>query len=188
MRQPARWLIVTTAGAITAVLLTAVVALGADAIPTKDSGSDITSVKAKGVTGSNATDATAWVQPQSASIDITVSGEDALLVARFSGESKCDRPGTGFASSPCYLRIVVDDGITETPMNPSSEIAFDSSVGCVASAGDTCDAFTGWASHAVQTFLRVDPGNYTVRVQYRVDNTDVDFTLRDYTLTVERIV
>ena len=101
------------------------------------------------------------------------SRQRALVIARFSGESYCDG---GTTATWCTVRIMI--GGAEGHPASGSDYAFDTDSG-----GDDW-----WEAHAVERVSRVlNPGTYTVRVQWAVTDALTTFRLDDWTLVVERI-
>lgn len=158
--------------AATAVITSLATMVAAVTIVTTGTGTNITRVKAVSVDGSNETSSTTFVDVPSATLKINVSTGSALLLARFTGTSVCTTDGS---AQGCKVRIILDDGVTETEMAPG-EVLFDDSVN------------PRHRASGIQTIATVGPGTYDVKVQWRVENALMSFSLFDYVLTLERIV
>jgi len=99
------------------------------------------------------------------------AGKKQLVQLRFSAESYCFG-FSGDAYSWCSMRALVDGN--EMLPNSGIDFAFDAN-------GQTDDA---WEGNSMERTLIVGPGTHTVRLQYAVTNTNVAFTVDDWTLTI----
>ena len=102
------------------------------------------------------------------------SGQQALLLLRFSGESSCDGGSWG---DYCSLRILVDG--TEALPAEGLNFAFDTDEGVAAN-------YEIWEANSIDRSIVVGSGNHTITVQYAVTTGTTDFRLDDWSLTVER--
>ena len=102
------------------------------------------------------------------------SGERALLVITFSAVSACyDVNSSGANTVYCRVDATVD-GVTVPP----GQVNFDT-------AGDG-ESFA-WETNSMQFVAGpLDPGSHTVRIRYRVDESEGLFELSQRTLTVLR--
>jgi hypothetical protein len=113
------------------------------------------------------------------SVQVTVpAGQTALLVARFSAESACYGDDAG-QPDWCIATITVNGN----PMFPNTgtDFAFDST-----DSGNATSA--SWESHAMERWMKVGPGTYTVRVLGSVrqfGSTTPTFWTGERELTVE---
>jgi hypothetical protein len=99
------------------------------------------------------------------------SGQSALILARFAGESYCDG---GTTSNYCSVRIMID-GVEAQPA-VGFDFAFDTD-----SASDDW-----WEAHSIDRSAVVGAGSHTVTVQWAVTDSGTTFRLDDWSLTVER--
>jgi hypothetical protein len=116
-----------------------------------------------------------WVNLPGAAVNIKVpSGQKALLIATFSGESICSG---GVVADECDVRIMFGTKQGKPgPAAPNSGAAFDS----VGTSGADYREM-----HAIQRSLGpLGPGTYTVKVQWQTC-CGTTFTLDDWHLTVE---
>lgn len=152
------------------VTLVAVVAGTAIAVTTTRSAGAIERVKVKSSDSAVSTASTSYVNLPGASVDMPVpGGESAVLLIRFSGESRCT------AQLWCTVRVLVD-GVEAQPA-AGTDFAFESND---SSGGDV------YESHSMDRTAAVGAGNHTVQVQYARQGTSGTFFLDDYSLTVER--
>lgn len=173
MRKPKHWMVVTMAAAIAFVLGAATAVVAGGPPPVTGSGTDITRVKTISQSEQFVTFSTAGVDVPDASVRILVSGNPALIVARFQADAFCD----GFDLAACLVRIVVDDGVTETVMPPGQAVFLEAP-----------SIFGFSQTRSMERSITVGPGDYQVTVQAAVTDADDTFTLTRYHLTVERIV
>jgi hypothetical protein len=163
-----------------AVLIVGVLAVAvgiALAVTTKSGGGTITAVKVTRQTSSATTTSTTFVNLPSASATMSVpSGHQALILARFSGESECD--GGSFGNW-CSVQILVN-GVQANPQS-GSDFAFDSDAG-------VASGYPVWQGNSMDRSIVVGPGSHTVVVQWRVVGSGTTFRLDDWSLTVERSI
>jgi hypothetical protein len=164
---------VAVAASVGAVLATAGIAVAVVAGVTGSSGGSITAVKVVRGADATTTTSTSYVNLPGASTTIHVpSGQHALILARFSAESRCSG---GSAGQYCTVKILIG-GSSGKPAT-GSDFAFDSDSG----AGNDW-----WESHSMDRSRVLGPGTWTVRVQYAVTVATTTFRLDDWSLTVER--
>ena len=172
-----RWkLLIVLVAAFAAGILTVVGALALATPPgvTRVSGGSNAKVAiARGSAQATTTNDT-WGNLPGASVNIKVpSGQKAILLATFSGESICSG---GAVADECDIRIMFGSKEGKPgPAAPNSGAAFDSN-------------FTGAdyrEMHAIQRSLGpLGPGTYTVKVQWETC-CGTTFTLDDWHLTVQ---
>jgi hypothetical protein len=125
--------------------------------------------------GPNETSSTATVNIPGATTTITIpSGQTALLVARFSGDSICN---FGPAGSPCMVNLVYSKPGVYAEFKPGLRV-FDTD--------DTGDNY--FESHATQGIAGpLSAGTYTVSAMWKVDPPccGTRFKLQNTVLTVE---
>jgi hypothetical protein len=139
------------------------------------SGGAITAVQVVRQGASSATTSQSWVALPSASTSVTVpSGQQALILARFSAESACTNQSGDPGS--CNVRILIG-GVEAAPAS-GADFAFDSNdyPGFDVREGHSMDRSRG----------PLGAGTYAVVVQYKVTAPAESFTLDDWSLTVER--
>jgi hypothetical protein len=120
-----------------------------------------------------------WRDVPTATTTVTL-GTNELINARFTAESECD--GDVPPASMCNVRIVAQQGAAAPiELSPPSgtDFAFDS----VPRNGDDYKE-----AHAMERSMRLNPGTYTIRVQYRVSYPGTVFNLDDWHLAVETSV
>jgi hypothetical protein len=162
--------------AVACVLVGIGAAATAIAFPTGGSGGTITGVQVVRETAANATTSESWVPLPGAQTSITVpSGQRALIMARFSGESDCEN--TSGDPGRCNVRILI--GGVEGAPGSGDDFAFDS---------NDYPGFDTRESHSMDRSRSVNAGTYTIQVQYKVTPPAETFTLDDWSLTVERAV
>jgi hypothetical protein len=129
------------------------------------------------VTEQNALSTTSinYVNLPGATANISVATQNALIMARFSGESACS--GGGAVANFCRVRILLN-GIEMNPV-VNLDFAFDST-------NNGAESPFSWESHSIDRSRRVAPGNYVVQVQVSTTNVATTFRLDDWALTVER--
>ncbi|TMJ97134.1 MAG: hypothetical protein E6G67_03405 [Actinobacteria bacterium] len=162
--------------AVVAVVAAAAGALAAG-LPgvTGAGGGAVTAVRIVRNTTSQSTSSTSYANLPGATLLITAPrGQRALILARFSAESRCTGGSSG---DPCTVRILVD-GVEAGPAS-GTDFAFDSSEGMV--IDDLAE------SHSMDRSMAVGTGKHRVTVQWAVGGTPT-FTLDDWSLTVERVV
>jgi hypothetical protein len=170
---------------VAVVALMLIVASGvAVAVVTKLSGGAIDQVKVAQGPDVTTTTSTSFVDLPDAFVRVSVpSGENGLLLARFSAESACYNTTAGSNTNDlwCGVRILaVKDGTTtEMLLQPDSDFAFDST-------DKGTESSASWEGHATDRSLLVGPGRYTVKVQYRTNSSSATFRLDDWHLTVEK--
>jgi hypothetical protein len=139
---------------------------------THSTGGPITALKVTRETSAQTTNSASYVNlPGSATTISVPSGQSALILARFSGESACEG---GPAGNWCSVRILVD-GVEAQPAS-GLDFAWDTDV-----ASDDI-----WEAHSIDRSAVVGSGSHTVRVQWAVTNVGTTFRLDDWSLTVER--
>jgi hypothetical protein len=162
--------------ALAAVLVGAGAAATAIAFPTGGVGGTITGVQVVRETARNATSSESWVSLPGAQTSITVpSGQRALIMARFSGESECSN--TSGNPGACNVRILI--GGVEGAPGSGDDFAFDT---------NDYPGFDTRESHSMDRSRSVGAGTYAVQVQYKVTAPAESFTLDDWSLAVERAV
>jgi hypothetical protein len=119
---------------------------------------------------------TNFVDLPGARATITVpSGQKAVIVARFSGQSSCEPAQPSFLGQ-CFVRILIG-GVAGAP---SDKQAFDE----VPESG-----LDGFEAHEIERsrvgFGGLGPGTYTVQIQWATDG-NVRFNISQWHLTVER--
>jgi hypothetical protein len=153
-------------------------ALAATAFAFSSGGAQVQMINADSTTGVITT-STAWVDLAGSGVHVTVpSGTQRLINARFTAESMCHGPNSGW----CSVRIVYANAATGGligELNPASAInyAFDSDT-----AGTTNDVYEG---NAMERSIRLGAGSYIVKVQYAVTSNTIQFSLDDWHLAVE---
>lgn len=179
MKRRVLWL--ATVMVTAAVSSLATVAFGDPPSPTTGTGTFITQVKTVAVDFDwGTTSSTTFTDLPGASRTINVGRGSHLLLARFSAQTRC------FGSVPfdaCMVRIVVDNGATITPMVPIAD-GIDSVAECKLSSGEPCFLNEGFQYRAIERFLTVGPGTYTVKVQFAVQSsaTTLDFSGGEFTV------
>jgi len=164
-----RWHVLGIAGVI--ALLTAGVVVGATFVT---NGKTISHVNVTRENIASVTNTTFYTNVANGFTTIVVpSGENALILARFSAESAC-YGGTGY----CSLRILIN-GVEMDPV-ASVDFAFDSTDLGRETAGS-------WESHSMDRSRVVGPGTYTIVVQRLSTQSATFFRLDDWSLTVERV-
>src|SRR5439155_15338671 len=117
----------------------------------------------------------AFLNLPGAAITVVVpTGQTALLVARYSGESAC-YGGTG--AQWCTVRILVN-GVEMDPV-VGTDFAFDGT-------DNSTESFASWESHAMERTKKVGAGTYRLLVQWRTTSSTTSFRLDDSAFTVER--
>ncbi|MBI4261717.1 MAG: hypothetical protein HY658_14270 [Actinobacteria bacterium] len=150
----------------------ATVAVRAVAVTTTVAGDRITRVKVlRSDTGATRTGGTTFVNVPGAKSTIFVpKGTRALVLVRFSAESRCSG-GSGW----CSVRVMV--GANEAAPAAGTSFAFDAA----SEAGE-------YEAHAMERIAGpLDPGTYSVRVQWAVSNGDLTFWLDDWLMAIERV-
>ena len=144
-------------------------------LATASGGGPITAVRTRRETSASSSSSTSFVDVPGASASITVpSGQQALILARFSAESYCNDGTTGNTGNWCSARILIDG----VEMQPASgfDFAFDTD-------GEADDY---WESNSMDRSAVVGSGSHTVKVQRAVTSAATVFRLDDWSLTVER--
>jgi hypothetical protein len=111
-------------------------------------------------------------------IKVPAAGGSRLIVARFSAASNCAGASWGF----CSARIVALNSGTNviTELHPQGVGGnFDS----VASTNPESDYKE---SHSIERSIRLNPGNYAIRVQWSVSGQNNVFAITDWHLTVSQ--
>jgi len=183
-----------TAGMAAALLLGAGLALAVTTIVVKGGAINQVSV-VRGELASEPTNSTTFVdipgptgQPDHPGVKTTVSvprGQKGLILARFSAETYCyggpsvdpDR------DNKCSVRIMVvkqpnGQEIEACPCQ-GTNFAFDST------SGGTENIYAQ-ESHSMDRSLVVGPGTYTVKAQWAVSRSDVNFRVDDWSFVVEK--
>jgi len=125
-------------------------------------------------TTAQTTSSTAYVNLPGGAATIGVpSGEAAVILVRFSGESQCSG---GAAGNWCSVRVLID-GVEANPA-AGLDFAFDS-----VSAAAAQDF---WESNSMDRSRTVGAGTHSVVVQWAVTNAATVFRLDDWSLTAER--
>jgi hypothetical protein len=161
---------VTILGA--AVVMVGVAVGVAIALPgTTVSGGPLMRVKVVRETVAQTTNSTAWTNLPAAATSLRVPRrQQALVLARFSAETSCS---TGTHTDRCSVRILIKGAEGEPAAG--TDFAFDSNTGT-----------QNREAHSMDRTRVLGPGSYTVRVQWRVTNAAVNFTLDDWSLVVEQ--
>jgi hypothetical protein len=121
------------------------------------------------------TSGTAWTEV--ARIPVSVpAGQQALVVARFDGETSCDTLTPGSGDGACELRIKALQGTHHVPLRPSSMTTALEVVG-----GEGEDAY----SLSMEKSRVLPAGTWTIVVQHRVTDPGVYFAIYAHHLTVE---
>jgi len=112
----------------------------------------------------------------------------ALIIARFTAESRCNTvKNPDPTPSWCLLRMMIGPG-AGVEMNPQASAQPDSFSFDSPDRGTESDA--SWEGHAADRSYIVSGGpngtTYVVRVQWAVTNTNLQYWLDDWHLTVER--
>lgn len=165
-----RWATATSVMVIGA-LIAAIVSLGL--VQSADTQSDgaVTQVKAVSATSFSSTESTLAVNLPGAATNVTVpAGQQALIVARFTGSANCLQ--TPQQTSFCWVGLFIDGNL----MSPGAVI--------FGTVGAT-DGHPFRAAHEASAV--VGPGTHQVRVKYHVDETQSTFEMYAWHLTVERI-
>jgi hypothetical protein len=121
----------------------------------------------------------AFVSVPGAQVKVTIpqQGGSRLIVARFTAETECTTED-GLDESWCAARIVaVRDGIA-TELHP--QVADNFALDSPPASADF------WEGHSMERAIRLDPGEYFIRVQAAVVGTGVSFRLDDWLLRVEQ--
>lgn len=138
-------------------------------------GGTLTKVNVVTETNAQVTNSTTFVNLPGATTVVTVpSGENALILARFSAESACSG-GTG--AQWCSVRILIG-GVEANPI-VGLDFAFDST-------DNGRETSASWESHSVDRSRPVGSGTYVVQAQWAVTSAATSFRLDDWSLTVER--
>ncbi len=170
-----RWLKLTSA-ALALGLVSISVALAFAEVNTK-SGRKVTRVKIRRSDEQSSTSSSNFENVPGARINIKIPRGEAVLLMRFTAESICfseiATPGQ------CHARITVN-GDEAAPAS-GTEYIFDSN------DSGTETKFSGEGRSMDRSRGPLGPGNYTVRVQGAVSDSDLEFLLDDWSLTVERI-
>ncbi|MDQ3767298.1 MAG: hypothetical protein M3346_08140 [Actinomycetota bacterium] len=170
-----RWLKLATA-VLALGLVTISVALAFAEVNTK-SGRRIDRVKIRRSDEQSSTSSTNFENVPGAKVNITVPRGEAVLLARFTAESICfseiATPGQ------CHARITVN-GDEAAPAS-GTEFVFDSN------DSGTETEFSAEGRSMDRSRGPLGPGTYMVRVQGAVSDSDLEFLLDDWSLTVERI-
>jgi hypothetical protein len=129
-------------------------------------------------TAASLTSSTLFNDLPGASVAVSVpAGQSRLIEARFTAESQCAGPNSGY----CSLRMIATNVVTGATfhLNPQSGIdyAFDSD-----QAGAAQDL---WEGNAMDRSIRLPGGTYRIRVQRAVSNNTVTFRLDDWHLAVQ---
>ncbi len=158
-------------GAVAVIaLLSASVVVGATFVTTGKTVSHVNVTRENLATVSNAT---FFNNVPSAFTTISVpSGENALILARFSAESAC-YGGTGY----CSVRILIN-GVEMDPV-AGFDFAFDSTDLGRETSGS-------WESHSMDRSRVVGSGTYTIVVQRATTSASTFLRLDEWSLTVER--
>ena len=166
-----RWRI----GIVVGVVVILAIGVGVALAATKSGGGPITAVKVVREADANTTSSTTFVNLPGGTTTMSVpSGQQALLLLRFSGESSCDGGSWG---DYCSLRILVDG--TEALPAEGLNFAFDTDEGVAAN-------YEIWEANSIDRSIVVGSGSHTITVQYAVTTGTTDFRLDDWSLTVER--
>jgi hypothetical protein len=153
------------AGAVTVVALGVVAATAISVVTTRNGGHQ-TGVRVARSTDATTANSTSYVNLPGATRTFTVPARrQRLVIARFTGESRCDGPGY------CTARII-QDGVEMAP-TVGFDFRFDS--------GST----DRWESNAMERSIIAGPGTHRVRVQYAESNPPTSFRLDDWHLSVE---
>ncbi len=140
---------------------------------TAERGGTITGVTVVTENDAATTNSTSYVDVPGATTRIRVPrGQRAIILARFSAESRCTG---GAAGSWCSVRIRI--GRPQGHPQSGSDFAFD--------AVGASDDF--WESNSMERYRGpLRPGRYRVRVQWLVTDAATTFRLDDWTLSVQR--
>ena len=173
-RRPA----VITAAALTAIGLCAAIAVAA---PLVTGGGTQLGMENRTETEQALTSSVDWVDVSPVAIGhvpvFVLPGTTRLINARFSAESNCDGPQFGL----CRVRIVaVNTGTGAiTELNPASGLDFAFDTDAFGAATDFSEG------NAVERSYRLPAGNWSIRVQFAVNNPTSVFRLDDWHFAVE---
>ena len=168
--------------AILAALVAAgsLAATGAVALIAAAGGSEIR-IDVRSEVAPSSTSAVGFVDLPGANLVVAVPvGGSRLFTARFTAESQC----FGAAASPaayCSVRVIATNttsGIT-TEFNPAAGIDFAFDSNPPGAADDR------WEGNAIERSLRLQGGQYRIRVQRAVTNAATIFRLDDWHFAVE---
>jgi hypothetical protein len=121
------------------------------------------------------TSSTTFVPVTGAALTVSVpDGETALLIARFTAESQCEKDAS---AEWCSVRIVA--GTNEMFPQSGFDFAFDSETTPVSMSDN-------WEAHAMERSIVVGPGTYQVVVQAAMAQAGGFFALDDWHLIVEQ--
>ena len=152
-------------------------ALALTSAPVVVSGDGVTGVKVVRNDEPVTTKSTSYSAVQASRTTIQVpDGTNALILARFTGESVCYG---GAANNWCTARIMVGGNQAQ----PSGDdVAFDST-------DNGAESRHSWESHSIERVRGpLGPGSYQVEVQVKTSSPAVTFRLDDWTLVIERVV
>src|SRR3954447_22272688 len=142
------------------------------------SGGSLLHVDARSSPANSSTTSTNFTLLPGAQVQITIpsSGGSRLVVARFTGTSRC--AGTAAGPHTCLVRIVAlrsgASTVTElNPQLPSHPFAFDG----VSPNGGV---------RSIERSARLNPGTYVVRAQWAVAGTGLQFFLEGWHFTVQQ--
>ncbi|MEX2237822.1 MAG: hypothetical protein WEB00_09840 [Dehalococcoidia bacterium] len=163
-----RWATLTSILA-SATLIAAIVSLGLVQSADTQTGGAVTQVKTVSSSAEALINSETLVNLPGAFANVTVpAGEEALIVARFTAEARCLTPEV---SAVCLLGILIDGKL----LSPG-EAVFDEA--------SATHGLRFMASH--EASLVVGPGTHQVRVKWRVDEANTDFSMFSWHLTVMR--
>src|SRR4051794_37945195 len=157
---------VAVAGTAYAVTSTTVTSNGIDRIVIKTS------------TAPSSTSSGVYVNMSGGSVDITLDNP-SYIRARFSAESTCHSGETNTPAT-CSIRLAVTPGSIFLDPNSGMDFAFDSDNG-------TSDPDETEAASMERVSGLLQPGTYTVKVQFAAQPAPTTFTLDDWTLSVEAL-
>ena len=173
-------LLAASVGLVATVALgSAVAALRLQAATTL-SGRAVTAVKVVSDAAESSTLSSTFMDIPGATVTIKVpAATQALLLVRFSGESRCD---ISFPAT-CAVRVLVN-GVEAQPSRGIAS-AFDSAPG----TGPPTQVVLRQSHSIDRSAGPLDPGSYTVDVQYAIsfEGGGSSFRLQDWSLTVERV-
>jgi hypothetical protein len=143
--------------------------------PILHTGGSVTQVQVVTESVAMTTSSVPFVDLPGATATVTIpAGSSGLILARFSGESRCSG---GVGAQWCSVRVLIG-GVEADPV-VGADFAFDST-------DNATETTNSWESHSIERVRRLGAGTYTVKVQWAVTNAATSFRLDDWAFTVER--
>ncbi len=149
----------------------------ASALLTGSSGGTQVQMHNRAETTASTSSATAWNTLPGSAISVSVPSSGRLVNARFTAESYCNGPNSGYCTVRILARNTQTGAIVELNPASSTDFAFDSDA-----SGAANDL---WESQAIERSRRLGGGLYRIYVERRVTSNSITFRLDDWHFAVE---